>query len=157
MDAEDKVNLLAHLIPRFGSGNPAQEDALEAFVTGMEPTFAYLRSRFPSWSARDIQLLGTELLASEVLKPGHSSRADFAKWLAALSDGEFLSILEDRKKPRATAAAELKEYKSAMEEYERKQKEEQEELKAQIETARENRAIEFNIRTGKFEVVEKKK
>ena len=45
MEAEDKINLLAHLVPRFGSGNPEQEAALDAFVTGLKPTFTFLRSR----------------------------------------------------------------------------------------------------------------
>ncbi|KAI2489388.1 methyltransferase domain-containing protein [Fragilaria crotonensis] len=157
MDGEDKVNLLAHIIPRFGSGDPAQESALGAFVSGMKPTFAYLRSRCPSWTESDVQLLGTELLAAEVLKGNRSSREDFAKWIAALTEDELKTILQNRKKPRIDATAELEEYTRLKEENERKEVEKQEKLRAQIEAARKNRTLDFNARSGKFEVPEKKK
>ena len=157
MDPEDKVNLLAHLVPRFGSGDPAQDAGLEAFVSGLKPTFAYIRKQCPNWKESDVQLLGTELLAAEVLKANTSSREDFAKWVAAMTESELQAILDKRKKPRLDSAAELKEYIRSKEERARLEQEKQEKLRVQVEAARKNRILEFNARTGKFEPYENKK
>ena len=46
MVIEDKINLLAYLVPRFGSGNPEQEEALLAFATGLTPTFKLIREKY---------------------------------------------------------------------------------------------------------------
>ena len=97
MAPEDKVNLLAYIVPRFGSGDAAQDEALKAFVSGLEPTFAVIRSKCPSMKESDVQLLGSELLASEVLKPGRSTREEFAVWLGALTEVDLEFILTKRK------------------------------------------------------------
>jgi hypothetical protein len=156
MNAEDKVNLLAHLVPRFGSGVPSQDEALEAFVSGLKPIFAQIRLQYPSLLESDVQLLGTELLAAEVLKPGRSSREDFAKWVAALTEAELKAILNNRKRPRLEANAELGEFRRLKEETERQEREQQDKLRAQVETARKDRTLEFDARTGKFELAKKK-
>lgn len=156
MNAEDKVNLLAHLVPRFGSGVPSQDEALAAFVSGMRPTFVQIRLKCPSLTESDVQLLGTELLAAEVLKPGRSSREDFAKWLAALTEVELTAILNNRKKPKLEANAELGDFRRLKDEKERKEREQQEKLRAQVEAARKGRTLEFDARTGKFELATKK-
>jgi hypothetical protein len=123
----------------------------------MKPTFAYIRNRCPTWTESDVQLLGTELLAAEVLKGNRSSREDFAKWIAAMTENEMKNILENRKKPRMDSAAELEEYTRLKEENARLELEKQEKLRAQIEAARKNRTLDFNARSGTFEVPEKKK
>ena len=76
MDPEDKVNLLAYLVPRFGSGNPEQDVALGSFVSGLVPTFEVIRAKVPDLSEGDVQLVSTELLAAEIAKPGRSSKAE---------------------------------------------------------------------------------
>ncbi len=43
MTPEDKVNLLAYILPRFCTGDVAQNEALAAFASGLEPTFAVIR------------------------------------------------------------------------------------------------------------------
>lgn len=69
-------------------------EALKAFVSGLEPTFAVIRSKLKE---SDVQLLGSELLASEVLKPGRSTREEFAVWLGALTEVDLEFILTKRK------------------------------------------------------------
>merc|ERR1712087_781782 len=47
MVLEDKINLLAYLVARFGSGDAAQEEALAAFASGLEPTLAVVKKKLP--------------------------------------------------------------------------------------------------------------
>lgn len=157
MTAEDKINLLTYIVPRFGSGNADQEAALQAFVDGMKPTFAVIRSKCPDMSEQDVQLLGTELLASEVLIPGRSTREEFAAWLGALTDSELNEILEARKRSKEEAKTELDQFRA-----DRKAREEaaelaQKKMREQVEKARAERTMIFNTRTGKFQELEKKK
>ena len=97
MVLEDKINLLAYLVPRFGSGNAHQEAALTAFATGLEPTMSVVRKKCPDLSASDVELLGTELLCAEILIPGRSSKEEFAAWLGSLNDADLKAILASRK------------------------------------------------------------
>ena len=97
------------------------------------------------------------MLAAEVLKANRSSREDFAKWVAGMTESELQAILENRKKPKAASADDLKEYTRLKEESARLELEKQEKLRSQIEAARKKRALDFNARSGKFEVPEKKK
>jgi hypothetical protein len=157
MDGEDKINLLAHLIPRFGSGDPEQEAALQAFVTGMKPTFAHIRQQCPSFSESDVQLLGTEFLAAEVLKPKRSSREEFAKWLGAYNESELTAILDARKRPKTEAASQLQQFRDIRAAAKKKEEDDQEALKKQVDDARAERTMDFNARTGKFEKAEEKK
>eukprot|EP00545_Synedropsis_sp_CCMP1620_P013652 CAMPEP_0119010542 /NCGR_PEP_ID=MMETSP1176-20130426/5081_1 /TAXON_ID=265551 /ORGANISM="Synedropsis recta cf, Strain CCMP1620" /LENGTH=592 /DNA_ID=CAMNT_0006963217 /DNA_START=491 /DNA_END=2269 /DNA_ORIENTATION=+ len=156
MEPDDKVNLLAHVVPRFGSGDPEQEAALQAFVTGLKPTFDHIRKECPSMKESDVQLLGSELLACEVLKPKRSSRVEFAKWLGALKESELVEILEARKERKEKALSALKQMRDIREEKERKEKEDDDAMQAQVATARKERTLEFDPRTGKYEVSKKK-
>jgi hypothetical protein len=157
MEAEEKINLLAHLVPRFGSGNPVQEAALEAFVTALKPTFAFIRSKCPDLSESDVQLLGTELLAAEVLKPGRSTREEFAVWLAALDVAELKEILDARKLVKIEAKSQLEEFRRLQAEKVAKEEEEKRTMWAQVEAARKVRSMVFNSKTGKMEPVPEKK
>lgn len=156
MTAEDKINLLSYIVPRFGSGDPAQEAALEAFVSGLEPTFSVIRAKCPSMSEGDVQLVGSELLACEILKPGRSTREEFAKWVGALTDSEVREILSKRKNFKENSVAEMKamqaERKAEMERIEAERKRMQE----QLEAARQQRTVVFNPKTGKMEEVKKR-
>lgn len=156
MRPEDKVNLLAYIVPRFGSGDPRQDEALEAFVSGLEPTFAVIRSKCPSMKEGDVQLLGSELLASEVLKPGRSTREEFAVWLGALSDVDLEFILTKRKSFKEEAKAELEKFKEDREAEEKRIETRREKIQEQVMTARENRSVYFNPRTGKVEQMKKR-
>lgn len=156
MTPEDKVNLLAHIVPRFGSGNIAQEEALGAFVTGLEPTFALVRTKCPSMKEADVQLLGTELLASEVLAQ-RSTREEFAFWLGALSQAELELILTKRKSFKEEATQELAEFQETRNAEEKRVEERRKKIREQIELARENRYVFFNARTGKMEELEKQR
>lgn len=156
MTAEDKINLLSYIVPRFGSGSAEQEAALVAFVDGMKPTFSAIRSKCPDLSEADVQLLGTELLASEILIPGRSTREEFAVWLGALTDVEVNDILAARKRSKEEAKAQLEQFRA-----DRKEKEEaavtaQNKMREQVERARKERSMIFNPQTGKMEELEKK-
>ena len=156
MESEDKINLLSHLVPRFGSGDEAQEQALQAFVTGMEPTFEVIKSKCGDMSAADVQLLGTELLASEILIPGRSTRDEFGLWLGALEESELKSILEKRKSFKAQANEEMKQMQKEREEERKRIEETRQQMIEQQEKAREERSMAFNPETGKMEEVAKK-
>ncbi|KAL7554961.1 hypothetical protein ACHAWF_018540 [Thalassiosira exigua] len=156
MEPEDKVNLLAYIVPRFGSDDPAGEESLRAFVTGLEPTFAVIRSKCPGMKEGDLQLLGSELLASEVLKPGRSTREEFAMWLGALSEMDLEFVLTKRKSYKKDVKREKEEFVEAREAEVKRVEERREKIQEQVMTARENRSVFFNPRTGKVEQMEKK-
>lgn len=156
MAPEDKVNLLAHIVPRFDSGDPAQDAALEAFVTGLEPTFEVVRSKCPSMAEEDVQLLGSELLASEVLKPGRSTREEFAVWLGALTEVDLEFILTKRKSFQIEAKQEMEEFVGAREAEKERVAKRREKIKEQVMAARETRKVIFNPTTGKMEEFENK-
>lgn len=152
MEVEDRINLLAYIVPRFGSGNADQEEALQAFVTGLKPTFSVIRNKCPGLPESDVQLLGTELLAAEVLRIGHSTREEFAGWLAAFSSDELRSLLNDRKSIRENARKELEQYKIQKIEEQKRMEEYRQLYEEQLKTAREERTLVFNPRTQKMEV-----
>jgi len=156
MDAESKVNLLAHLIPRFGSGNVDQEAALEAFVSGLTPTFNVLKAKLPELPEADIQLLGTELLAAEILVPGRSSREEFASWLGSIDISELKVILDRRKSFKVKALSDMKQMQEGrqaevdrLEALVKKRQEQQ-------QNAREERTMIFNPESGKIEELQSK-
>jgi hypothetical protein len=153
---EDKINLLAHLVPRFGSGNPEQEHSLLAFASGLAPTFSLIRSKCPAMEESDVQLLGTELLCSEILIPGRSSKQEFAAWLGCMTESDLKGILDQRKQANQSAAQELSEFRAERERQEREREELRRKYEEQIRKAREERSMTFNPKTGKFEEIEKK-
>ena len=157
MDPEDKVNLLAYIVPRTGSGDAAQEEALQAFVDGLEPTFDVVRSKIPTLSEADVQLLGSELLAAEILIPGRSTREQFAQWIDALTAADLEFILAKRKSYKEEASKEMEEFKVARDEAQKKVDERREKIREQVMAARENRSVIFNPGTGRFEKYEQKK
>lgn len=156
MTPEEKINLLSYIVPRFGSGDPAQEEALQAFVSGLEPTFSCIRSKCPDMKESDVQLLGSELLASEVLRVGRSTREEFAKWVGALSEDELKSILMKRKSVQADAKMELNSYREEVAAEKTRVEDRRKKIQEQVTVARENRTIMFNPKTGKYEEMPKK-
>ncbi len=157
MEPEDKVNLLAYIVPKFGSNNPEQEEALNAFVSGLKPTFQLIRSKCPDMSEGDVQLIGSELLAIEVLVPGRSTRSEFSRWLSAMTQSEIEELLSKRKSAREKALSEMKQMQVEREAEEEKRKEELKKFNEQVENARKERTVIFNDRTGKLEYVENNK
>jgi uncharacterized coiled-coil protein SlyX len=155
MQPEDKVNLLAHIVPRFGSNDPAQEESLEIFVSGLDPTFATIRSKCSSLSEADVQLVGSELLAAEILKPGRSTKEEFASWVGALTETEILDILEKRKSFKKIAVDALNDMKTKRQaEIDRKEAERKRYMD-QVDRAREVRTIALNVKNGKMELIKK--
>ena len=155
MPIDDKINLLGFLVPRFGSGDPAQEEALSAFASGLTPTFDYIRLKSPDLEEADVQILGTELLCAEILIPGRSSKHEFAAWLGEMSDADLKQILAKRKSIGEDTANELAEFRAAREEEEREREELRKKYEEQVKQARENRSMGFNPKTGKFEQIKK--
>eukprot|EP00549_Striatella_unipunctata_P018840 CAMPEP_0118688402 /NCGR_PEP_ID=MMETSP0800-20121206/8901_1 /TAXON_ID=210618 ORGANISM="Striatella unipunctata, Strain CCMP2910" /NCGR_SAMPLE_ID=MMETSP0800 /ASSEMBLY_ACC=CAM_ASM_000638 /LENGTH=632 /DNA_ID=CAMNT_0006585659 /DNA_START=53 /DNA_END=1952 /DNA_ORIENTATION=+ len=151
MQPGDKINLLAYLVPRFGSGNPEQEKCLQTFISGMQPTFDVIRSKCPTLSDGDVELIGTELLAAEVLKPGVSSRGEYASWLNALTESDIVDYLGQRRSYQAYAESDLQEFRDTR----TQEAERVEQLKKMMEEqqakARKDRSMIFNPRTGNFE------
>jgi len=156
MVAEDKINLLAHLVPRFGSDDPAQEESLKQFVSGLDPTFDAIRSKCSSLSEADVQLVGTELLAAEILIPGRSSKNEFASWVGALTESEILDILEKRRSFKKVAVTALEDMRTRRQAEIDRQEAERQKYLAQVEKAREERTIALNLKNGKMELIEKK-
>ena len=155
MTAEDKINLLSYIVPRFGSGNPEQDAALKDFVTGMKPTFSAIRTKCPGLSEEDVQLLGTEFLAAEVLIPGRSTKEEFAAWVGQMTEAEMLNVLQERKQFKIEALKELEEYKTERDAKIAEEEEYRRKLREQVAEARRQRTTVFNTRTGKFEVMKK--
>lgn len=156
MDIEEKISLLAYITSRFGSGNKEQEEALQAFITGLKPTYGVIRSKCPEMVATDVELLGTELLASEILTTGRSTREEFAAWLVALSADELRDFLSNRKSIRVLAKQQLNEYKKSREEEQQRLEEYRKLYEQQIQTARESRSLIFNPKTKKMQLLERK-
>src|SRR6056300_1539122 len=100
MGLEEKVNLLAYLVPRFGSGDEEQEEALLAYASGLEPTIAAVRNKCPGLEDSAVGMLASELLAAEILIPGRSTREEFAGWLGSMTQSDLEGILEDRRSYR---------------------------------------------------------
>ena len=155
MNPDDKVNLLAHLVPRFGSGNADQEEALQAFVSGLEPTFNAIRSKGTELSEADIQLVGSELLAAEILKPGRSTKAEFASWVGSLTESELREYLTKRKSFKENSVAEMKEFQAARQAEIERIEEARKKMQEQQEKARKERTMAFNPETGKMEEIQK--
>lgn len=155
MPIEDKINLLGFLVPRFGSGDAAQEEALSAFASGLAPTFDFIRSKCPDLDEADVQILGTELLCAEILIPGRSSKHEFAAWLGGMNDADLKKILATRKAIGEKTANELVEFREAREQEEREREELRKKYEEQVKKARESRSMGFNPNTGKFEQIKK--
>jgi SAM-dependent methyltransferase len=154
MQIEDKISLLAYVVPRFGSNNPDQEEALQSFVTGLKPTFAAIRSKCPGMPESDVQLLGTEMLAVEVLTTGRSRREEFALWMSQLARQELEAMLTKRKSYNEKSKEELIDYKVEKAELQRKREDYKKRMDEQIATARRERSMIFNPRTQKMEAFE---
>lgn len=150
MEAEDKVNLLAYMVPRFGSDDPGQKEALQTFITGLKPTIAVVKSK-TSMDDADAQLVATELLASEILTPGRSTREEFASWVGAMTEEELIECASTRKSIREKSKAQLKELQEYREAEKAREEEEKKKFKEQIKSAREERTMVFNEETGKIE------
>ncbi|KAL7567635.1 hypothetical protein ACA910_000228 [Epithemia clementina (nom. ined.)] len=148
---EEKISLLGYLVPCFGSGDPAQEETLQSFVTGLLPTYKVIQSKCPDLPEADVQLLGAELLAYELLTPGKTTREQFAVWLDALSKEEMLELLDIRKSYWRSAAEALNDYLEAEAEKQARLEELRAKMQQQKETARLERSMIFNPRTQKFE------
>lgn len=151
MDVEDKINLLGYVVPCFGSNDDAQEKALQDFATGLAPTMSLVRSKCAGLSEQDVQLIATEFLAAEILKPGKSTREEFAKWLGAMTEEEMKTPLVTRQQLRRASKEELDAYKKEEADAKAALEEKRKEYQELVKTARKNRSMVINGRTGKFE------
>lgn len=149
---EEKISLLGYIVPCFASDDPEQEAALRDYVTGLKPTYTTLRSKCPDLAESDIEMLGAELLAYEILKPGRSSKEDFAAWLATMTGEELKDMLTVRKSYREIAKEELAEYKEERTEAEARRQDYLRRKEEQKEEATKVRSMVFNPRTEKFEL-----
>mmetsp|Transcript_4209 Transcript_4209/g.6386 ORF Transcript_4209/g.6386 Transcript_4209/m.6386 type:complete len:659 (+) Transcript_4209:162-2138(+) len=156
MNADEKINLLAHVVPRFGSGDPEQEKALQNFATGLSPTFEVIKTKCPDLKDADVQLVGTELLAAEILKPGRSTKSEFATWLAAMTVEEIDAVLTKRKSFKQKADAELEDMRTKRAKRQAEIEATRKAMEAQIDKARAERTMAFNPRSGKMELIPKK-
>lgn len=149
---EDKINLLGYIVPCFGSNDKAQEQCLRDFASGLKPTMAIIRNKCPDLAEPDVQLIATEFLAAEILKPKSStSREDFAKWLSAMTANEIKQPLQTRRSIRDKSKAELDAYKAEQKRAEEELEQQRKRYQEIVKQARENRSMVLNARTGKFE------
>mmetsp|Transcript_471 Transcript_471/g.1053 ORF Transcript_471/g.1053 Transcript_471/m.1053 type:complete len:650 (-) Transcript_471:1504-3453(-) len=151
MDINDKINLLSYIVPRFGGDNAEQKAALQAYASGLKPTFECIRSKCPDLSESDVQLLGTELLNAEILVPGKSSKEEFAAWLGAMPSAALKSILSARKGLNEESEIALDAYKVEQEKEAERRAEIRKLYEEQVDEARKNRSVVFNPNTGKFQ------
>jgi hypothetical protein len=155
MNVDDKINLLGYIVPCFGSNDPDQLQALQDFASGLKPTMNLVRMKCPGLPEPDVQLIGTEFLAAEILKSsssGTTSREDFAKWLGAMTAEEIKAPLIARQQLRRQAAEELGAYKQDLAERKAELEKQRALYQEVVKKARENRSMILNGRTGKFEV-----
>mmetsp|Transcript_25413 Transcript_25413/g.50694 ORF Transcript_25413/g.50694 Transcript_25413/m.50694 type:complete len:611 (+) Transcript_25413:169-2001(+) len=138
---EDKVSLLAYIVPRSGNGR------LGDFATGLQPTANALEGK--GMSRADAELVASELLAKEVLDGG-MTRSDFAAWITAMPLSEAQAFCSARMEMRAVAERDLATYIREKEEEEKRRQEEEEAMKAQVEKAREERTTYFDEETGQM-------
>jgi len=155
MEAEDKVNLLAHIVPRFGSGDPSQDAALETFVSGLKPTIAVVKSTSATMTDSDAQLVASEMLACETLRPGRSSREDFASWVGAMTEEELNDCVSKRKAIRESSKNDLKAFRENRDALATKEEDNKKIFTEQLENARKERTMFFNPETGKMEEIKK--
>lgn len=155
MELQEKINLLAYLVPRFGSGDEEQEEALLAYASGLEPTITLVRSKCPGLPDSDIEMLAAELLAAEILIPGRSTREEFAGWLGSMSQADLEGILKGRRAYRDQASGELAKYREQKAAEEERLEELRKRYKEQVEKAREERTMAYNPRVKKFVVIKK--
>lgn len=153
---DDKINLLAHLVPRFGSGNADQEQALSDFASGLKPTMDVVRRKCPDMAEADVQVLGSELLCSEILIPGRSTKQEFATWLECMDQSDLEGILKARKVYNEESASGLADYRKKRDEELARLDELRKKYEEQVAAARKERTMGFNPRTGKFEEIKKK-
>lgn len=154
LEPEDKVSLLAHIVPRFGRNGPAGEQGIKDFVDGLQPTFEVIKKKCQGMNDKDVQLAGSELLAAEILIPGRSTKSQFAKFISALTASDIEGVLARRRSFKEVAEKDMAEMVKAREEEMERRKQEVERMQKQIEDARENRSMVFNEETGAFEEVE---
>ena len=155
MDVTDKINLLAYIVPRFDTGDAKQEAALTAFGDGLTPTFDTIRDKCPDLSEADVQLLGTELLACEVLVPGRSTRTEFALWMDVMTAEDMRSLLDTRKQLNVESTQGVEAAKQRRADMKAAIEARQKLREEQISAARKTRSITFNPRTGKFEEIKR--
>ena len=154
MEVEDKINLLGYIVPCFGSNDAAQEESLQSFVTALAPTMSLVREKCPGLAEPDVQLIATEWLATEVLK-GSTSRAEFAKWLGAMTEEEMKAPLVARQKLRRQSQEELIAHKQELADAKAEIEKQRKLYEEVVKRARENRSMIINGRTGKFEEFKK--
>jgi len=151
MEPEEKVNILSHIVPRFGNDHAGAEAAIESFLSGIPPTIAVIKEKAGTALVKsDVQLAATELLAAEILKPGRSTRKQFAQFLGELTEEEIREVVKKRKAYKEMAAEDMEKMqvvrKQMREEQEARLKAEQEER----ERARRERSTYFDEKTGRF-------
>ena len=113
---------------------------------------ALIRSKCPDLPESDIQLIGTELLAAEILKPSSkTSREDFAKCVAAMTAEEVKAPLVARQQLRRKAQEDLGEYKKEQADAKAELEKQRKRYEEVVRQARENRSMVISGRTGKFE------
>jgi len=151
MEIEDKINLLAYIVPCFGSNDSAQEQALRDFASGLKPTMALIRSKCPDLSESDIELISTEFLAAEILKPRGTTRDKFAKWIAAMDEDEVKAPLVARQQLRRKSQEEMAVYRKEQADAKAELEKQRKRYEEVVKQAREDRSMVINGRTGKFE------
>ena len=104
-----------------------------------------------------MQLLGTELLAIEVLSLERSTREEFAAWVEEMTEAEMKQFLANRKKLNEESTAGVAGAKKRREELMALYEAQQKLMKEQMEAAREARSVTFDPKTGRFQEVAKKK
>jgi SAM-dependent methyltransferase len=152
MNFDDRINLLSYIVPKFGSSNQQQEQALDAFVNGLEPTIKLIQSKCPSMPLGDVQLVATELLACEILTINKSTPKQFAIWLDCMTKQDYESIVDGRKQLRTIATTDYEQYRQVKLQEQERIVQFKKQYDEQVNKARLERTLIFNPRTQKMQL-----
>ena len=139
---EDKVSLLAHIVPRVESG------AFADFAEGLGPAADALEAK--GMDREGAETVATELLAREILGASDLNKSAVARWLGEMPLDEANAINSARREMRDAAERELATYVRKREEVEERRKAEEARMQAEVEKAREERTTYFDEETGQF-------
>jgi hypothetical protein len=148
MEADDKVALLAFIVPKFGLASSSSP--LAAFVSGLAPAVELVQGKCPDLSPGEAQFAASEMLACEVLTGG-SSKEEFAKWASAMTAGEVKAYADARRQFKRSAEESVEAIRAARQAEADEIERAKTEMEQQIMAAREVRTIAFNYDKGKFE------
>eukprot|EP00640_Fibrocapsa_japonica_P000093 CAMPEP_0113938004 /NCGR_PEP_ID=MMETSP1339-20121228/4449_1 /TAXON_ID=94617 /ORGANISM="Fibrocapsa japonica" /LENGTH=546 /DNA_ID=CAMNT_0000940931 /DNA_START=71 /DNA_END=1711 /DNA_ORIENTATION=+ /assembly_acc=CAM_ASM_000762 len=101
MDVEEKMMLIAELVPLF-EGSEDERSSLQEVIPTLKEAQEVLREQHPDWEAADTELLSTDLLLTDFVGMDSTNRAAFLPWLKNLTPLQTQEFLDERKNYKET-------------------------------------------------------